>query len=96
MSTYTAARLSDGNKLFPCKITIDNMGVTVHIPGFFRGEERTIPFKRIACVDIQCPLIGYSSISIESTGDGVIYAHGFSKSEVKEMKQRILDKQGDY
>lgn len=95
MSTYTASRLSEGNKVFPCKIIIDNSGVTIRVPGFFRGEERTIPFKRIASVDVQCPLIGYSSISIESTGDGLIYAHGFTKSEVKEMKRTMLEKIND-
>jgi hypothetical protein len=92
MSTYTASRVSEGNRIFPCKIVIDTLGVTVHIPGLFKGEERTIPFKRISSVDIQTPLIGYSSISIESTGEGLIYAHGFTKSEVKEMKRTILGK----
>ncbi|HET8964464.1 MAG TPA: site-specific integrase [Chitinophagales bacterium] len=60
MGTYIASRVSDGNKLFPCKIVIDALGVTVHIPGFFRGEEKTIPFSRIASVQIQTPLVGYS------------------------------------
>lgn len=92
MGTYIASRVSDGNKLFRCKIVIDALGVTVHIPGFFRGEEKTIPFSRIASVQIQTPLVGYSSISIESTGEGLIYAHGFTKREVKEMKTTILER----
>jgi hypothetical protein len=92
METYIASRISNGNKLFPCKIAIDTMGVTVVIPGFFKGEEKTIPFQRIASVQVQTPLVGYSSISIESTGEGLIYAHGFTKREVREMKRIILEK----
>lgn len=91
MKTYEASRLSEGNKLFPCKITVGDNGVTLKIPGFFRGQEATIPYSRISAVDIDCPMIGYSSITIATTGEGNVIGHGFSKSEVKEMKQLILD-----
>jgi hypothetical protein len=41
-------------------------------------------------VDIDCPFIGYSTIIIETTGEGEIRAHGFTKEEVKRIKQIIL------
>ncbi len=91
MKTYVASRMSDGNKVFPCKISIGGNGVTLKIPGFLRGQEATIPFSRISAVDIDCPLIGYSSITISTTGEGNVIGHGFSKSEVKEMKEMILE-----
>jgi len=43
-------------------------------------------------VDVDCPLVGYSTIIIQTTGEGKIDAHGFTKSEVIEMKKMILEK----
>jgi hypothetical protein len=91
MKTYVASRLSEGNKIYPCKISIVSMGVTLQVPSFFSGKETTIPFTRISAVDIDCPFVGYSSISIATAGEGKIVAHGFTKSEVKEMKELILE-----
>lgn len=92
MKTYTASRLSEGNKLFPCIITIDDNTITLKQPGLFKGKESTIPMTSIASVDIETPLVGYSNIIIETTGEGKIRAHGFTKSEVKEMKSAILSR----
>jgi uncharacterized membrane protein YdbT with pleckstrin-like domain len=92
METYTASRLTVGNRVFPCKIIIDDFGVTLKIPGLFSGNEKIIPYSRISSVDIDCPFVGYSTIIIETTGEGEIKAHGFTKSEVKQMKELILEK----
>lgn len=92
MEIFIASRLTAGNKVFPSKIIIDQMGVTLKIPGLFSGNEKTIPFTRISSVDINCPFIGYSSISIETTGEGSIRAHGFAKNEVIRIKELILAK----
>lgn len=91
METYTASRLTEGNRIFTSKIIIDNLGVTFKVPGLFSGNERTIPFTRISSVDIDSPFIGYSTIIIETTGEGQIRAHGFTRGEVKEMKRKILE-----
>lgn len=92
MNTYTASRLTEGNKVFPSKIQIDETGVTFKDPGLFSAKEKTIPFSKIASVDTDCPFVGYSTIIIETTGEGRIKAHGFKKSEVIEMKELILRK----
>jgi uncharacterized membrane protein YdbT with pleckstrin-like domain len=92
MEIFIASRLTAGNKLFPAEIIIDQDGVTLKIPGLFSGNEKTIPYSRISSVDIICPLIGYSTISIETTGEGSIKAHGFTKTEVTRIKERILAK----
>ena len=92
MKTYKASHLSEGNKLFACKITIDDKGVTLKVPGFFSGKETTVLYNHISAVDIESPMIGYSTIYIETTGDGKITAHGFTKAEVTEMKEMILSK----
>jgi hypothetical protein len=90
MKTFIASRLTAGNKIFPSKIIIDQLGVTLKIPGLFSGNEKTIPYTRISSVDIVSPFIGFSTISIETTGEDSIQAHGFRKSEVKSMKELIL------
>ena len=92
MEIFIASRLTAGNKLFPAEIIIDQDGITLKIPGFLSGNEKTIPYTRISSVDINCPLIGYSTISIETTGEGSIKAHGFTKREVSRIKELILAK----
>jgi len=92
METFIAARLAEGNRVFPSQIIIDQQGVTLKVPGLFSGNEKTIPFARISSVDIDCPLVGYSTIIIETTGEGNIQAHGFTKAEVMRMKAMILEK----
>ncbi len=90
---YTASRLSEGNKIFPAHITITGHGVTLKVPGFFGGKEQTIPFDRISAVDIETPFVGYSTIKIHSVGWDTIVASGFTKADVKEMKETILNGQ---
>ena len=92
METFIASRLSEGNKTFPIKIIIDTMGVTLKHPGLFSGQEQTVPFSRISSVDVDSPLVGYSTIIINTTGQGKIEAHGFTKAEVNTMKKMILEK----
>ncbi len=92
MDEFTASRLTTGNRIFPSKIIIDEVGVTLKDRGLFSGKEKTIPFSRISSVDFDCPFIGYSTIIIETTGEGQIRLNGFTMSEVKEIKNLILNK----
>ena len=92
METFIASRLTKGNRVFRSKIVIDELGVTLKDPGLFSGKEKTIPYTSISSVDIDCPFVGFSTISIETTGDGKITAHGFTAHKVKRMKELILDK----
>jgi len=92
MDIFIASRLTAGNKVFPSEIIIDKDSVTLKIPGLFSGNEKTIPYTRIASVNIICPIVGYSTINIETTGEGNIRAHGFTKGEVTRIKELILSK----
>jgi len=94
METFTASRLTGGNRVFPSKIIIDEQGVTLKDPGLFSGKEKTVPFSRISSVNIDCPFIGFSTIIIETTGEGSIASQGFSKADVTKMKEIILGKIG--
>jgi hypothetical protein len=90
MEIFIASRLTSGNRIFPARLVIDELGVTLKIPGLFSGNETTIPYSRISSVDIDCPFIGFSTIIIATTGDGNIRAHGYMSSEVRKMKELIL------
>jgi uncharacterized membrane protein YdbT with pleckstrin-like domain len=92
MEIFIASRLTTGNRVFPSQIIVDQDSVTLKIPGLFSGNEKTIPYSRISSVNIISPLIGYSSINIETTGEGSIQANGFTKSEVRRIKELILAK----
>lgn len=90
MEIFIASRLSTGNKVFPSEIIVEKDGVTLKVPGLYSGNEKTIPYTRISSVNIDCPLIGYSTINIEAAGKGSIDAQGFRKSEVIRIKELIL------
>jgi uncharacterized membrane protein YdbT with pleckstrin-like domain len=92
METFIASRLTSGNRIFRSKITIDEHGVTLNDPALFKRKEQTIPFDRISAVKIVCPFVGFSAISIETTGEGKIISQGFTSYKVKRMKKLILNK----
>lgn len=85
---YVASRLSEGNKIFPAEIHIEENGIKVKIPGFFGGDTRYIDFEHISSVDINTPMIGFSSITFYNHGNRAS-AHGFKKEEVKQIKEAI-------
>ncbi len=85
---FIASRLSEGNKLFPPEIQLEPAGITVKIPGLFSGESKYFDFVNIASVEINTPAIGYSTITIYAGGTK-ISTHGFTKSEVEQIKQGI-------
>lgn len=85
---FIASRLSSGNKLFPSEIYLESTGVTIKIPGLFSGETKQFDFNHIASVEIDTPLIGFSSITIFAGGT-MMTANGFTKAEVKQIKDGI-------
>ena len=92
MKEYIASRMSRGNKVYPIHLIIDDAGVTLKLPGLFKGKETTTLYGSISSVDIETPLLGFSTITIDTKGDGRIVAHGFTKADVREMKQSILSR----
>lgn len=84
----TASRLSEGNKLFPAEIHIEETGLTVKIPGFLGGKSTFLSYSDISSVSLDAPMIGYSTIKFNAHGEKVT-AHGFTKSEVKQVKEAI-------
>ena len=85
---FTASRLSSDNKIFPSEIYLESTGITIKIPGLFSGETKHFDFNHIASVEIDTPLIGFSSITIFAGGTQMS-ANGFTKAEVKQIKEGI-------
>ncbi len=88
---FTASRLSSGNKMFPTEIYLESTGLTIKIPGLFKGESKQFDFDHIASVEIDTPMIGFSTISIFAGGTQMT-ATGFTKDEVKQIKKAIEDR----
>ncbi|TNE81410.1 MAG: hypothetical protein EP332_04630 [Bacteroidetes bacterium] len=89
MTTFSASRLSEGNKIFPATISIDEFGVTLRIPGVFKGKEKTLGFREISSVNIETPLVGFSKITFNTLGFDRIHATGFSKEDAKQIKSLV-------
>jgi hypothetical protein len=85
---FIASRLSEGNKLFPAEIAIDEGGLEIKIPGFFSGDTKFIGYESISAVEINTPMIGYSTLVFYHSGNKVV-AHGFTKADAKAIKEEI-------
>jgi hypothetical protein len=83
---YKASRMSEGNMVFPAEIHIEETEIMLKLPGFFSGKSRHIVYQQIEGVNIDTPMVGYSTITFVVGGEKVI-AHGFTKTEVSEIKQ---------
>ena len=88
---YIASRVSEGNRLFPAEIHIEQTEVMLKFPGFFSGKSRHIVYQQIEGINIDTPLIGYSTITFVVGGEKLV-GHGFSKNEVKAIKQICSEK----
>ena len=85
---FTASRLSEGNKVFPAQILLGENGVEVKIPGLFSGDSKYLNYEDITAIEIDTPMIGFSTIRLFHNGNKV-EVHGFSKSDVKEIRKVI-------
>ena len=83
---YQASRVSEGNTLFPAEIHILGTEIMLKIPGFFSGKSRHIVYQQIEGVNIDTPMIGYSTITFVVGGEEIV-GHGFTKSEAQEIKE---------
>lgn len=83
---YTASRVSEGNRLFPAEIHIEEAEIMLKIPGLFSGKSRHIVYQQIEGVNIDTPMIGYSTITFVVGGEKIV-GHGFTKAEAQEIKE---------
>jgi len=88
---YIASRVSEGNRIFPAEIHIEETEIMLKFPGFFSGKSNHIVYQQIEGVNIDTPMIGYSTITFVVGGEKIV-GHGFTKSEVQEIKQICSEK----
>ena len=82
---YQASRISEGNRLFPAEIHILETEIMLKLPGFFSGKSRHIVYQQIEGVNIDTPMIGYSTITFVVGGEEIV-GHGFTQGEAEEIK----------
>jgi hypothetical protein len=85
---YTASRLSEGNKTFPLEIHLTENSVEIRKPGIFSGESKYLNYEDITAMEIDSPMIGFSTITLYLNGNKIA-VHGFSKSDAQEIRQQI-------
>jgi len=85
---FIASRLSKGNKMFPAEIITEDNGIKVKIPGFFSGNTQFISYEKISAVEVDSPMIGFSTLTFFHDGNKV-EVHGFSKSDAEAIQVEI-------
>jgi hypothetical protein len=86
---FKASRLSEGNKVFPTEINLEENSVEVKIPGIFSGDSKYLNYQDITAIEVDTPMIGFCTLRLFLNGTKV-EVHGFSKADVKEIR-RIID-----
>ena len=79
---YTASRLSEGNKLFPPSIIVEEGGLTVKFPSLFSGEEKFIEFDDISSISFDAPVVGFTELTLNIRG-AITTVKGFYKDDCK-------------
>ena len=88
--TYIASRLSEGNKIFPPQITIEDAGISIKVPGFFKDKSQFLPYSQIGEVKVNSPLVGFCTISFYASGT-YVQAHGFTDNDAKAIRRYIRE-----
>ncbi len=69
-------------------LTFEPNGLTVKIPGLFSGQSRHLDYQQIGEVSVHAPMVGFATITFYTAGT-MVSAHGFTSSEVKQVKDAI-------
>jgi hypothetical protein len=85
---FTASRLSEGNKVFPAEIHLEENSIEVKVPGLFSGDSKYLTYEDITSIEVDSPMIGFSTLRLFVNGTKV-EVHGFSKTDVKEIRRII-------
>lgn len=85
MPTFTASRISSNqNVLFPDILEIDNAAVSYYKGYVFGYKAITIARQNVASVSLDRGLF-FTNVIISSKGGERIVAHGFGKSDAKQI-----------
>ncbi|HTC47979.1 MAG TPA: PH domain-containing protein [Candidatus Aquilonibacter sp.] len=87
--TFTASRWTQGNFLFPTRLTVGPQRVSRIKSRLFGSNEETIPMSKVASVHISTGVL-WSVIVIESTGGtDPITSYGHRKKDAQRIRDLI-------
>lgn len=90
---FTASRWTQGNRIFPTRISVSPVQVIKSKRSWFSSDEESINVRHISSVRIKTGLL-WSDIWIESSGGtNQIYSHGHTKRDAQSIKRLIEDYQ---
>lgn len=84
MPTFVASRLSKNNTVFPDRIEIDTVNVTLYKGALIGFNTITIARRNLASIRVGAGLL-FVDIILESFGGSVMRAHGFSRRDAHEI-----------
>ena len=87
--SFSASRLTRGNRIFPTRIEVSPDRVARIKPRLVGSTEESIAISNVASVQISTGLL-FSDIRIDSTGgSNPIESHGHTKSDARRIRELI-------
>jgi hypothetical protein len=87
--SFTASRLTEGNRLFPTRIEVSPERVARIKPKLVGSTEESISIANVASVQIATGLL-FSDIRIDSSGgSNPILSHGHTKADARRIRELI-------
>jgi hypothetical protein len=87
--SFTASRLTQGNRLFPTRIEVSPERVARIKPKLVGSTEESISIANVASVQIATGLL-FSDIRIDSSGgSNPILSHGHTKADARRIRELI-------
>lgn len=86
---FVANRLSSGNRVFPDKVKIEEIGVTLRSPSLFSGKEHTLMYHQLSSISVENPMFGFTSVVFRTLTNQRIECKGFAKSDAEEIKKMV-------
>ncbi len=87
--SFSASRLTRGNRIFPTRIEVSPDRVTRIQPRFFGSTEESIAIPNVASVQIATGVL-FSDIRIDSSGGAnPIVSHGHTKGDARRIRELI-------
>lgn len=87
--SFSASRLTEGNRIFPTRIEVSPDRVARIKPRFVGRTEESIAISNVASVQISSGLL-FADIRIDSTGGSTpILSHGHTKGDARRIRELI-------
>jgi hypothetical protein len=87
--SFSASRLTEGNRVFPTRIEVGPDRVTRIKPRLMGSTEESIAIPNVASVQIETGVV-FSDIRIDSTGGtNPIVSHGHTKGDARRIRELI-------